>query len=348
MERDFLRYLPLEIAMNILLRLPFKIIGTCKCVCKSWLDLIESDYFGQSAAPALAVTIPVKEKSPIWPKFEPCSQWINVLKLEDNHDPITKFELPRASAIHGSVNGLLLLKNIYRENLYVCNPITREFVDLDERIPCCHQIGDCFGFGVSKVSGKYKVVYHNTKYGFHVYTLETGSSWRPAEVVAPLFDCFYHSIGALCSGNLHWLVSWEIPYVCCFDLETERFSTFSAPATSTKHSRIAQKLYTLGDRLCFLDSVECDNVIWLLKDYEQPEKCWSKVLLIKKEPYHSLYYVLMKGEDVYKLRKPVKVYRDGGMLILWDSNSFYYTNSIFFTPSLVSLKKNLGWQNVIS
>ncbi|XP_047943217.1 F-box protein CPR1-like [Salvia hispanica] len=346
MERDLLRYLPLEIVTNILSRLSIENIGTCKCVCKPWLNLIESDPFVKShlskSAPALAVCVRVNVIG-----LEECAKWFNVLKLEDNHDLITKFEFPQPSAIQGSANGLLLLKNPHSDCFHVCNPITREFAEFHG--PRCSSFDDGYGFGVNKISGQHKVVYCNAKYGFHVYTLETGSSWRCVEAVAPLFDRLYHTVGALISGNLHWVVQhgWGIPYVCCFDLETERFSTFYLPATNRQS--IKPKLYTFGDHLCFRDDKEDDDAFWLLKEYEHPEKGWSKVLFNMKEPYYSLS-MLMKGEDedAYKFFFPIKVYRDGDMLILWDQNSQFFTNSIFLTPSLLSLERNLGLDNVIS
>ncbi|XP_041990548.1 putative F-box protein At3g16210 [Salvia splendens] len=206
MKQDLFRYLPSEIFIDILLRLSLENISTCKCVCKPWLNLIESDTFLKfnlsKFSPALAVSIVGTD-----------SNWFNVFKLEDEHepkhkhkkDPIIKFNFPQASTIQGSVNGLLLLKNPFRSHLYVCNPTTREFVELSGRLT--RPRADCYGFGVSRISGQHKIVYFNPKYdGCHVYTLEAGSSWRCVEVTSPSFDCCHNSNGAFVSGNLHWYI----------------------------------------------------------------------------------------------------------------------------------------------
>ncbi|XP_047943201.1 F-box protein At5g65850-like [Salvia hispanica] len=281
MKQNFFRYLPSEILIDILLGLSLENIATCKCVCKSWLSLIETDYFSKShlskSAPVLVVSIPSTN-----------SNWFNVFKLEEKPkrkpNPITKFDFPQASTIQGSSNGLLLLKNPFRDHLYVCNPITREFVELRGRLTRPRE--DCYGIGVSRISGQHKVVYLNPTYdGCHVYTLESGSSWRRVEGVIPSFDCCHSSVAAFVSGNLYWFVSKfrKPPYVCCFDLETECFSTFSPPIECLKRNNVNKgMLCTLGDCLCFCDDEpefkgDYYHVIWLLKEYELVEKSWCKV-----------------------------------------------------------------------
>ncbi|XP_047939466.1 F-box protein At1g47340-like [Salvia hispanica] len=352
--------LPSEIVADILLRLPLENVAACKCVCKPWLNAAETDDFVEShfsksapAAPVLVVSMPGTH-----------SNWFSVFKLEDEHkrDPIIKFDFPQASTIQGSANGLLLLENPFIDHLYVCNPITREYVELHGLHT--HPRGDCYGFGVGKISGQHKVVYLNPKSGCHVYTLGTGSSWRRVEAV-PSFNHCDKSVGAFVNGNLHWLVSngQERAYICCFDVETECFSTFSAPGTIT-----TGELYVLGDCLSFCDiePYEDDNVIWLLKEYEQAEKRWSEVHFILQE--EACY-----GYGVYNHNhfQPINIYPNGDMLILCDEKLFtyycskertvreiglfgkkdddcLYINSILLTPNFLSLKRNLGMENVIS
>ncbi|KAL1557480.1 putative F-box protein [Salvia divinorum] len=114
MKQDLFRYLPSEIFTDILLRLSLRTIATCKCVCKPWRDLIESDAFLEphlsKSAPALAISTPATE-----------SNWFTIFNLDDEHDLITKFDFPEASTVRGSANGLLLLKNpSVDRRLYVC------------------------------------------------------------------------------------------------------------------------------------------------------------------------------------------------------------------------------------
>ncbi|XP_042027052.1 putative F-box protein At3g52320 [Salvia splendens] len=178
MKQDLFAYLPSEICIDILLRLSLENTAICKCVCKPWLNLIESHYFLEShiskSPPTLVVSIP-----------DPNSNWFTLFNLEDKrkgkpkNNAITKFDFPQATTIQGSANGLLLLKHHSIDLLYICNPITREFVEI---------LGPgegCYGFGVSRISGQHKVVHLNPKHGCHVYTLESGSSWRRVKSAAP-------------------------------------------------------------------------------------------------------------------------------------------------------------------
>ncbi|XP_047943214.1 putative F-box protein At3g16210 [Salvia hispanica] len=359
MKQDLFRYLPSEIFTDILLRLPLQTTATCKCVCKPWLDLIESDAFLEShfskSAPVLAVSMPATD-----------SNRFHIFKMEeDKHDLITKFDFPQASTIRGSANGLLLLKNPFIDHLYVCNPITREFVVLRGRLTCPR--GDCYGFGVSRISGQHKVVYLNPEYGCHVYTLEKGALWRRVETPIPSFARCYGSTAAFVNGNLHWLVSDDCDYtagsyICCFDVETESFSTIPLPFIKWG------KLYALGDCLCFI--LDCyirggsfdPYVIWLFEGY----KCWRNVHI-------NMHVISLKvwAQHAADYLRPIKVYENGDMFMVWKEKRFiyytnksktfrkvdlfselqndrYYINSILFTPSLLSLKRNLGMENVMS
>ncbi|XP_047964809.1 F-box protein At5g65850-like [Salvia hispanica] len=262
-QQDIFKSLPSDILTDILLRLPLENIATCKCVCKPWLDLIESNYFIKShfskSIPALVVSKPTTN-----------SNWFNVFKLEEKpkrkQNPITKFDFPQASTIQGSSNGLLLLENPFHHHLYVCNPITCEFVELRGRLTRPRE--DCYGVRVCKIKC------HLTRPRKDCYGIG----------VAKLADNI-SSVAAFASGNLHWFVSngTEIPYICCFDLEKECFSTFSPPLECIKKPIFNKgMLYTVGDCLCFCDDKpkhDCgdDYVMWLLKEYEEGEKCWCKI-----------------------------------------------------------------------
>ncbi|XP_047943212.1 putative F-box protein At3g16210 [Salvia hispanica] len=346
-KQDLFRFLPSEIFTNILLRLSLQTIATCKCVCKPWRDLIESNEFLEShnlskSAPALAVLMPAMHSS-----------WFNLFKLEDEHeheqDPITKFDFPQASTIQGSANGLLLLRNPY--HIYICNPITNEFVEL--RGPHTLLWGDCYGFGVSRISGQHKIIYLNRKFGCYTYTLESGASWRSVEATSLSFrHC--HGPGAFVNGNIHWLVSNNgMPYIYCFDVETECFSIFSPPPIK-KYG----KLHALEDCLYLVEECYGFGKIWLFEGY----KCWRKL-----HDTHIPFIEHGYGSDYVQ---PIKVYGNGDMLMLWKEKLFlyysnknksvrqidvygklnddcYYINSIYLTPSFLSLRRSLGMDNVM-
>ena len=114
MGRNFFEYLPSEITTNILSRLSIRSLAISKSVCKSWLNLIDSDYFELKTLPALAL-LTTKERDP-----SQCA----IFEIEDedevdadkSHDlhyiPLTDFDIPHRNRgfMEGiTANGLLLL-----------------------------------------------------------------------------------------------------------------------------------------------------------------------------------------------------------------------------------------------
>ncbi|XP_057784854.1 F-box protein CPR1-like isoform X2 [Salvia miltiorrhiza] len=163
MKPDLFKNLLPEIITEILLRLPVVSIPISKCVCKRWLHLLDSDAFVKShfarSAPALAVL--------------GYSGRLKVLELEGelnlhlhlHLDPLTQYDFPyHPTKIYSSVNGFLVLSKkgydslrarVDVDMLCVCNPITREVIKLDLRDLSSEEVS-AYGFGTSKISGRYK------------------------------------------------------------------------------------------------------------------------------------------------------------------------------------------------
>ncbi|XP_047961886.1 F-box protein At1g47340-like [Salvia hispanica] len=234
MGRNFFQILPSELTSNILSRLPFRSVAISKCVCKSWLNLLNSDYFEIKFPPTL---VTLKWKPSRCKIFEIEDKGEADLESHDLHyAPLTDFKTPLGITPMEctAANGLLLLHpQYYTDNrVYICNPLTCEYIRLvcpinyallEDPLP--------FDFCVSKISGKYKVVYvarNNESDYFQVYTL---GKWR--RVQAPVPDLKFYSYGhAECNGNLHWVGDDLVQpsfLICVFDVETECFSFFSPP-----------------------------------------------------------------------------------------------------------------------
>ncbi|KAL8467198.1 hypothetical protein ACS0TY_036061 [Phlomoides rotata] len=271
---------------------------------------------------------------------------------------ITKlnFTLIGASAfewIECSADGLLLLKIIngthYGNELYVCNPITREYIDL--LYPFDTSISEfvIYGFGMSKTTGLYKVVGIMKINDFgrvtdcKVYTIGTGS-WR---TFAPNVQVIYtlKRSGRFVNGSLHWVAHDSNGTMCisCFDLETELFYTFSSPFP-TEFAYVNAKVIALEGRLCLCDYTytlnDCTLNVWLMKEYGV-EKSWTKEFAIQSKHIYS----------------PIRLSKDGVILMDVKSYSLFYYSSknnttlkickfvghpynfpVSHTPSLFSLK----------
>ncbi|KAL8485726.1 hypothetical protein ACS0TY_027856 [Phlomoides rotata] len=138
--------LPSDVIVKILSRVPVQSVMICKYVCKSWLHLIQSPGFVKSH---LSKSVR------------------GLMAAVEDHDlhynSITLFDLSFTGWLYGSADGLLFMCELSAleskpDDLYLCNPITREYFNLDfpqEFAYTSHQ-WVTFGFGSSRRSGQYK------------------------------------------------------------------------------------------------------------------------------------------------------------------------------------------------
>ncbi|KZV33069.1 F-box/kelch-repeat protein-like [Dorcoceras hygrometricum] len=331
--------LPFEIITNILSRLPVLVIVRLKCVCKAWLAIFESPEFSKLHLARSSAGLLVYQHlgASCLLKMFGFEDEPEVERHENNYTPVKVFDLSefRCQTIAGSVDGFLCLRVVgHIHNLYILNPITREYITLPTLESRPLQSSDIvtYGFGVSSSGCQYKVVriFHESELDqagvcvriprseCHVYTLGTTGTWRSISI-APSPPLYYdsHSIGALLNGNLHWLARdlKDSYLISCLDLDAEVFRTLSAPPLL---GWCLGSLVALGDRLTICDNTsENDIVIWIMKDYGVG-KSWTKEFVISKLPN-------LDGE-CYDLVLPIKVFRNGDILMVWaDFYMFYYS-----------------------
>ncbi|KAL8459664.1 hypothetical protein ACS0TY_036126 [Phlomoides rotata] len=344
---------------EILSRVPAQATLSCKCVCKTWRDLVSTQDFAKlhlsKSVPGLALNVYVEPSMMV--KIIEITNELHVSTITELNFTHTGTASPYEWIdIGGSADGLLLLNILRRiddeHELYLCNPITREYIDL------CHPTKSSgytiiYGFGVSKISGLYKVVgiearYESWENECKVYTVGTGL-WRS---VAPPTQATYTLVdhGVFVNGSLHWFGRDSNDTLCisCFDLETELFNTFSPPPPllqfENRHPNVF--LAALEDSLCFCDCTSNDYTItiWLMK----VDKSWTKEFAIQSEHY-SL---------------PTRLSKDEVILMDYESNSLLYYScknktsqricnfdrqaciSVSYTPSLLSLE-SFGTENSI-
>ncbi|KAL1557568.1 F-box protein DOR-like isoform X2 [Salvia divinorum] len=193
MDEDFFKCLPSEIEVNILSRLPTRAAMACKCVCKPWLVLLATPEFVNSHISQSVPGLVVETQSKSYEVIE----FVDEFGFDSGCEDSFSFELPFDEPIHSSANGLILLRGVDHGDLILCNPVTRDYI----KLPSPHQTTskdqhaiEIFGFGVSGMTGQYKVVRvfvktppphdkYNTnplalcQYECQVYTVGTGT-WR--------------------------------------------------------------------------------------------------------------------------------------------------------------------------
>ncbi|XP_047938468.1 F-box/kelch-repeat protein At3g06240-like [Salvia hispanica] len=291
MGEDFFKYLPSEIVVNILSRLPTRAAMACKCVCKPWLGMLTTPEFVNSHMSRSVPSIAIETHSKCYDIIEfadeldlnfdapiPCGVDFNFLLSYDGpiyriHNDFDKehrwdvtfsFRLPFKGRIQSSANGLIFLRDFVHDDLILCNPVTRDYL----KLPCPRQTSpkvpnamDNCGFGVSGTTGKYKVVriFAETKErreGFRnacqVYTVGTGS-WKNVPFGKPLRFC--HDIGGVhLNGNLYWMVAKTTRGFCRWiSCFDLEMEHFSSVAAPPPRGRD----FLLGRSLCVLRGCLC-------------------------------------------------------------------------------------------
>lgn len=250
--------LPSDIILNILSRLPTESLSECSLVCKPWQNLI---YYDRSLAHMLSrriydqdsVDAVTSGKASFLYLFNSVKGHTLLKHLEyddENSEKPLKFEIAKFIPVHdhypveiiGSCNGLVCIsvfsgkKGTIKDPIYICNPMTREFV-------CLPKLTDKFsrgdyvvsGFGYHPSTNQYKVVRiychaASKKKPFvglvQVYTLRSGNGWRNLEdITYKLHPSVSNEI--LANGALHWLD--EDGKIVKFDLSDETFSVLPTP-----------------------------------------------------------------------------------------------------------------------
>ncbi|KAK2969220.1 hypothetical protein RJ640_020370 [Escallonia rubra] len=191
------KHLPVELLIEILLKLPVKSLIKLTCVCKTWYSVVNDSHFitthlNQS-------TLNGDNHLVHLPTSPSGKRWCSMLSM-DTLDGLSIHEIPfnpefDTFRIAGSRNGLLCLTDYrfqhYGHTLYLWNPSTQKVNIL--RDSCFSRKPDTFvvlGFGFHHQANDYKVVrilydfnlYFNGGKGpeAEVFTLST-NSWRKIE-----------------------------------------------------------------------------------------------------------------------------------------------------------------------
>ncbi|XP_047949596.1 F-box protein At5g49610-like [Salvia hispanica] len=343
MKEGLLTNLPEDITREILRRLPIRSIARCKCVCKSWRE------FGTLYSPKPGLAFANEDTG-----FTAC---------DEAFQPLCQFRPPllhgdKCRYVIGSVDGLILVCAGYHficEILCICNPITREYIDLP---PLCAYVlydsNKVYGFGMSKLSGRYKVLCSDHM-SCLVYTLGKRGYWRSISA-APGNPSMHRDKAAFFNGNLHWLASDsdENVFVCCLDLETEIITKYSIPSRDYGIKRIygGYHLCILEGRLCISDILSPHGiVIWRMENYGD-ENSWIKEYTL--DNLGGLFYPLVSLNDDLIIASNN---RDNRELFIYSKTtethvthrrfpySCLYSSVVIYTPSFISFE-TMGIRNV--
>ncbi|PIN15192.1 hypothetical protein CDL12_12169 [Handroanthus impetiginosus] len=302
-------YLPQEVLINILTRLPPKSLIKFRCVSKSWNSLISSRYFislhneqsllSQPKDRLIMRRYSKNHSAEIYSVYSDTDEFHEDknIRIENPFCSFTRFYY----RIVGSSNGVLCLSDDsfgHTHSIYLWNPTIRRKVTLplpkstfESTWPCMCVLG--FGFDVK--NGDYKVVrvaYAKVESGYsvppkvEVYALSEGN-WRGVSGKFPrswMVEYFWSQ--AFLNGNVHWIAYRSNPgkaqtenLITVFDLSYEVFDEMPLPEELNNEVPFNLNVAVVEESLAVYQYDTCvwseSCSIWVMKKYGDV-KSWSK------------------------------------------------------------------------
>ncbi|XP_056841615.1 putative F-box protein At4g10190 [Raphanus sativus] len=295
-------YLPEDLLVEILSRVPEASLARFRSTSKGWNALIKKD--GSLAKNSLFVML-------IYHKVYLVK--LNVHGIHNNNfekvisqfslcDPLSTSSMKEVgirSVFH--CDGLLLCTTM-DNTLVVWNPCSGETSRIIKPRNI-HNGSDTYALGKSTCNNEYKILrVHHHGYGcrplrlveYEIYDF-TANSWS---VVGEARDWFIAERQGTCvDGNTYWLTSTYSPTemksaLRCFDYSTERFGCVSLPVDPLSYNVYGLSVTREEQNLCLLTSrkVVHDIDVWMATKVKGTgDMSWSKLLTVKR--IHSQQFI---------------------------------------------------------
>ncbi|KAK1381661.1 F-box domain-containing protein [Heracleum sosnowskyi] len=323
---NYIDLLPKEILTeHILIRLPVKYLGQCKCVSKPWNSLISDPYFVKTHLITTRTCNDDSDNNPKiilipkrYPGFDVCVLYS--YSLDNNGMRIgsrLKFDCAnRWSRVWGSCDGFVLAQNGTWTSMYLLNPKTLE----SKQLPVLPSLrskdiknGCMFGFGYDSGSDDYAVVaisYRRFSSSIkvarvYVYMLRKGYWDKVGLSPYDYTCCAPGGVGIFVGGCLHWLAknvndsSWLIS---AFSLATKEFSQVPLPYVLGSSRLRPSSLGVTKGCLCLINWVHLFRIseVWVMTDYGVVDS-WVKFSM-----------------DIYKVYPPLPLHLQQRNLVEMD------------------------------
>ncbi|KAI5437030.1 hypothetical protein KIW84_023229 [Lathyrus oleraceus] len=326
--------LPFDVVVEILSRLPVKILMQLQCVCKSWKSLISDPKFAKKhlrhASQSLVLTV-------------------GELDFVVIANPLSSV------FTEATTTTIQLLFTTNEDVAFLWNPSIRKFTklpSLEERCPTTL----CFSFGYDDLSHCYKVAVvcyphtlvqgpvSNCRNLVKVHTLGT-TSWRIIQDFPPN-TLILNESGKFLRGAINWLAYRQRHSSCwvimSLDLEKEFHREIPQPDYGGINV-LSLNIGVLRDCLCIFSNADTFSDVWLMKEYGNKDS-WTKLFRLphtRNLGSWPLVYALYVSNDDQVLfdieREELVVYnfRDGtfkdpGIQIIdkWMESEVYHESLI--------------------
>ncbi|XP_075663488.1 F-box protein At3g07870-like [Castanea sativa] len=376
---DIISELPPYIVTDILSRLPFNSVLSCRCVCKTWLHLLMDPSFAQlyhtRAHPCIILQ----------PTYKYRNQHLYAVHFDNKkHVRKSSTKVKFATKTHlcmgcdvklsllDSCNGLILLGDQHHyhdfvrlDQLYVCNPITGEFVIIKHK-PGINltSYNACLCLGFCPKTQVYKVVLLSKQYGVGVsnsvltlvYTLGVKGNglWKSVNVGNDLD--YQPRITTFLNGIIHWVViSTYVPqFIYSFDVEDECFRFVPPPPEFVSPEQTTWSKWNICLGVlegCLAISEHAKDVyfhIWVMKDYGV-QASWTKAYtmditmekIARLLPITQILGLCHNGDILFTFqnRNLVSFNPANSSFKLHRIESLYYFNNVLpYIPNFSSLR----------
>ncbi|XVF52483.1 hypothetical protein PTKIN_Ptkin05aG0021900 [Pterospermum kingtungense] len=345
-------FIPQEIILQILHRLPIKTLVKCTLVCKSWHSLITSSHFINTHL-AETLSKPTSFQPLLTRRFEsPYKQHYFLHLNRESLDIYQTLHSPIESStneyhiIVGTLHGLICLSDSlfrYGNRIVLWNPLVRKYVQLPRPNITIDEVGPynfALGFGFDAKKNDYKVVRL-------VYTQGNGDAYPPYVEVFSVAEKGWRMIsgeGLDCSfpetswrqfflnGRVYWIVHENKKgktaenLVLSFDMEDETFEKMMLPESlvgvnsmrlfiSVNKGMLTVSEYHTGEA-----NNMCVNV-WVRTEYEDV-KSWSKLYSVDVLEVAQMVLGMTDKDEVFLVKSDGGgLWYTYGDLLLYDPKS---------------------------
>ncbi|KAK4283595.1 hypothetical protein QN277_000529 [Acacia crassicarpa] len=354
-------FLPEQLIVAILLRLPVKSLLRFKSVCKLWRSLISDPRFAQSHFEmSSSITDKIVHLADSGPRS------IDFHSSLDDDSAIVNLNFritppPLGANIRGSCRGFVLLDPDY--HFFVWNPST----GLHKRVPYFPMSSQFFpfihGLGYDATDDDYLVALgaydpHNSDFNsdFQFFSVKA-NSWKKIEGIHnfPYMNAMDEPrAGLFLNGAIHWLAfrhDTNVELILAFNVTQRKLIDISLPDDFFQSLEFTY-LGTLGRYLSLsVLSDENEVEIWLMKEYGM-KSSWTKSMVVSVEiPIgHSFFplYLTKSGEimgsDCSDVGNRLVKCNDRGQVLEYREYDYEVDehNAIIYTESLVSLPRDGG------
>uniref|UniRef100_A0A2P2QLQ1 F-box domain-containing protein n=1 Tax=Rhizophora mucronata TaxID=61149 RepID=A0A2P2QLQ1_RHIMU len=358
-------YLPEEIIIEILCKLPIKSIVRFSSACKSFYFLIKNPNFIATHLTKTLLAGP--ESDPLLLVRREVEGGEDRLAFHvDNHEfkEYMLLNLPFQSStpwfhVAGTCNGLVCLWDDF-DTIILWNPLIQKslFVPKPRMVSQPHQVCFmalrpfrlCFGFGFDHFRNDYKVLRIVQNFGDHhlqgsievdIFSLNA-RSWKLLKpAILPgvrIIECY--SL-AFVNGSIHCLGFRTRNVVLGFDVVNKVFREIMLPDSLATASQNDLSLTPFKDTLIAVIKLARRHECWIMKEYGEVES-WTKLLVIR--PRFDLGEVLafrLNGEVLYEGLSNAKIFAynpvDKKITFLGARSSLYASFCSYYRKSLVLL-----------